>query len=128
MMTAAVLQPLVHEWAEYRQLQLLPEVYGRDLIAEGVLSGLYRLQHPAGQQPQNPQQPVQWRSSALAAVAAAAPFSPRRFGAADLSMLLLLLLLRLLLRAKLKRMHKHYCLGSRTDVDADVDSVRCMDG
>ena len=85
-MTAAVLQPLVHEWAEYRQLQLLPEVYGRDLIAEGVLSGLYRLQHPAGQQPQNPQQPVQWRSSALAAVAAAAPFSPRRFGAADLSM------------------------------------------
>ena len=75
-MTSAVLQPLVHEWAEYRRLQLLPGVYGQDLTTEAALPGLFMQPQGDGQQQQQQQQ-VQ---------GVVASFVPTRFGAADLSM------------------------------------------
>jgi hypothetical protein len=75
-MTSSVVQPLVHEWAEYRQLQLLPEVYGQDLTNQAALPDLFRQPQRDGQQ-QQPQQQVQ---------GVVVAFVPRRFGAADLSM------------------------------------------
>jgi hypothetical protein len=74
-MTSAVLQPLVHEWAEYRRLQLLPGVYGQDLTTKAALLGL--LMQPQGDGQQQLLQQVQ---------GVVASFVPTRFGAADLSM------------------------------------------
>jgi hypothetical protein len=77
LMTSAVLQPLVHEWAEYRRLQLLPGVYGQDLTTEAALPGLFIQPQGDGHHDHQPQQQVQ---------GVVAAFVPRRFGAADLSM------------------------------------------
>ena len=75
-MTSAMLKRLVHEWAEYRRLQVLPGVYGQDLTNEAALPDLFRQPQRDGQH-QQPQQRVQ---------GVVAAFVPRRFGAADLSM------------------------------------------